>query len=85
MSQWKDTHLWFFAASQGGQHPQLEPDVSTRKIMLNDKFLLSDIFQFLNRGFLTRLLQVVSKVLKLAEFSKVAELLVAVSKNTKKI
>ena len=65
MTQWKDTRLWFFATSQGGQHPQLQTDVSTRKIMLNDKFLLSDFFQILNRGFLMRLLQVVSKVLKI--------------------
>ena len=57
--------------------------VSTRKIMLNDKFLLSDFFQIFNRKSLTHLLQVVSKVLKLADFSKIAEVLAAVSKKRK--
>lgn len=42
-------------------------------------------FKILNKGLLYCVLQVVSEVLKLAEFSKVADLLAAISKKTRKI
>ena len=53
----------------------LAPEMFCRK----SRFYLV-FFKILNKGLLYRFLQVVSEVLKLAEFSKVAELLAAISK-----